>query len=243
MLVSIDYIDYKYIGFLSRLKIAASKELLSPFDLLLVKRTLVNANLLAKMNHSISLSSCSSLSKATELAGKGSSVRGDFGLVRWRRRLLSVFVTDRGIAGYLNIRWAMHALMLMALSSSLTLGGAWRFGDRPAHVDIYPIYRPPELIGKSGRLTNDMGLDLWMLGCTVSWSTYLAGIEELTLIRFSESLLGDHYLMKRETIICECKLTQLLIMIKQNLGKSYIREYQRMLPRLLRTTADNWRGL
>jgi hypothetical protein len=82
MLVSIDYIDYKYIGFLSRLKIAASKELLSPFDLLLVKRTLVNANLLAKMNHSISLSSCSSLSKATELAGKGSSVRGDFGLVR-----------------------------------------------------------------------------------------------------------------------------------------------------------------
>jgi histidinol-phosphate/aromatic aminotransferase/cobyric acid decarboxylase-like protein len=61
MLVSIDYIDYKYIGFLSRLKIAASKELLSPFDLLLVKRT---------------------LSKATELAGKGSSVRGDFGLVR-----------------------------------------------------------------------------------------------------------------------------------------------------------------
>lgn len=48
------------------------------------------------------------------------------------------------------------------------LGGAWRFGERPAQVDIYPIYRPPELIGESGRLTNNTGLDLWMLGCTVS---------------------------------------------------------------------------
>ena len=55
----------------------------------------------------------------------------------------------------------------------IDFGGAWRFGERPAHVHIYPIYRPPELIGESGGLTNDMGLDLWMLGCTVSWSSVL----------------------------------------------------------------------
>lgn len=70
----------------------------------------------------------------------------------------------------------------------------------------------------------------------VSW-----GIEELTLIRFSESLLGDHYLMKRVTIICVGRLTQLLTV--KTLRKPYISEYRRMLLRLLRTTADNWRGL
>jgi hypothetical protein len=52
----------------------------------------------------------------------------------------------------------------------IDFGGAWRFGERPEHVDIYPIYRPPELIGESGHFANDTGLDLWMLGCTVSRS-------------------------------------------------------------------------
>lgn len=51
----------------------------------------------------------------------------------------------------------------------IDLGGAWRFGERPEKekVHIYPIYRPPELIGDFGGLKNDVGLDLWMLGCTV----------------------------------------------------------------------------
>ena len=49
----------------------------------------------------------------------------------------------------------------------IDLGGAWRFGERPEKVHIYPIYRPPELIGDFGQLKNDVGLDLWMLGCTV----------------------------------------------------------------------------
>jgi len=50
----------------------------------------------------------------------------------------------------------------------IDFGAAWRFGDRPDHIRIYPTYRPPELIGKTGGLKNDIGLDSWMLGCTVS---------------------------------------------------------------------------
>ena len=50
----------------------------------------------------------------------------------------------------------------------IDFGQAWQFGHRPEHIQIYPTYRPPELIGDSGRLTNDIGLDSWMLGCTVS---------------------------------------------------------------------------
>ena len=93
-------------------------------------------------------------------------------------------------------------------------GGAWRFGERPQHVNIYPIYRPLEIIGESGQLTNDTGLDLWMLGCTVSVSMYLVEKEELILLRCSESLQGDHYLMNSEIIICERKSAKLLTITK-----------------------------
>jgi serine/threonine protein kinase len=61
----------------------------------------------------------------------------------------------------------------------IDFGGAWRFGERPEKVHIYPIYRPPELIGEGGQLTNDTGLDLWMLGCTVRKCTSVSNIAQL----------------------------------------------------------------
>ena len=49
----------------------------------------------------------------------------------------------------------------------IDFGGSWRFGNRPANIQVPSIYRPPELLQSPWKLLDDTGLDLWMLGCTV----------------------------------------------------------------------------
>jgi len=87
----------------------------------------------------------------------------------------------------------------------IDLGGAWRFGNWPQNTQVPSVCRPPELLQSPWQLVDDVGLDLWMLGCTI-YRIFVNGslfdeMDDARLLAQINSVLNDSHLTAKEVIV------------------------------------------